>query len=196
MSPREAAKLGFDATFAKPLRRATVVDGLRALMDRSQAAGPEAAPQDDAMPATEDGKTRILLVEDNAVNQLFVNVILTRSGYRVDVASSGIEAIEMFRKLPYDVVLMDVQMPELDGLEATRRIRDQFPGRTTPIIALTANAMKGDRERCLDAGMDDYLTKPIDRAKLLDKIRHWREAGGAAGFGFDRPPRRAVGEAR
>jgi CheY-like chemotaxis protein len=105
---------------------------------------------------------RILLAEDNVVNQKLALRLLQQMGYRADLASNGLEAIECIERQPYDVVLMDVQMPEMDGLEATRRITAKWPrGQRPRIVAMTANAMQGDREECLTAGMDDYVTKPI-----------------------------------
>ena len=105
---------------------------------------------------------RILLAEDNPVNQKLAIRLLERMGYSADIANNGLEAIAAMEGSDYDVVLMDVQMPELDGLEATRRIRLRWPGSTGPrIVAMTANAMEGDREACLAAGMDDYVSKPI-----------------------------------
>ena len=103
----------------------------------------------------------MLLAEDNAVNQKLALRLLERMGYRADVANDGLEAIAALEATAYDVVLMDVQMPELDGLEATRRIRARWPDRPLRIVAMTANAMEGDREMCLAAGMDDYVSKPI-----------------------------------
>jgi CheY-like chemotaxis protein len=105
---------------------------------------------------------RILLAEDNVVNQKLALRLLQQMGYRADLASNGIEAVESVERQPYDVVLMDVQMPEMDGLEAARRITSRWQPTERPrIVAMTANAMAGDREECLAAGMDDYLTKPI-----------------------------------
>jgi CheY-like chemotaxis protein len=112
---------------------------------------------------------RLLLAEDNAINQKVALRILERMGYRADVAANGLEAVDAVRRQPYDVVLMDVQMPELDGLEATRRIvagAEDLPWRRPWIIAMTANAMQGDREICLAAGMDDYISKPIRTEQL------------------------------
>ncbi|MBM3852059.1 MAG: response regulator, partial [Verrucomicrobia bacterium] len=110
----------------------------------------------------------VLLAEDNAVNQKVALLMLSRLGYRADVAGNGIETLEAVRRQRYDIVLMDVQMPEMDGLEASRRIHGMWPTRPERpwIIAITANAMQGDREACLAAGMDDYISKPIKTEEL------------------------------
>ncbi len=114
---------------------------------------------------------RILLAEDNVVNQKLAMRILQQMGYRADLASNGIEAVESVQRQAYDVVLMDVQMPEMDGLEASRRICAMAtPGQRPRIVAMTANAMQGDREMCMDAGMDDYLTKPIRVDRLVEAL--------------------------
>jgi len=125
--------------------------------------------------------TRILLAEDNAVNQKIVIKMLEKYGVRVDAVASGKEALDALRLAPYDLVLMDVQMPEMDGYEATRMIRQgkAGPQDKLPIIALTANAMTGDRERCLDAGMSDYVTKPVHLHDLLSVIERALARGRA-----------------
>ena len=118
---------------------------------------------------------RVLVVEDNPVNQQVTIRILQKAGYRCDVASNGLEAVEAVESLPYDLVLMDCQMPEMDGFEATKVIRayEQNLPRHLPIIAMTANAMQGDREHCLDAGMDDYLSKPVKPGELIEMLEQW-----------------------
>jgi CheY-like chemotaxis protein len=118
---------------------------------------------------------RILLAEDNVVNQKLAMRLLQQMGYRADLASNGIEAIECVQRQTYDVVLMDVQMPEMDGLEAARRIVARGKPNDRPrIVAMTANAMQGDREECLAAGMDDYLTKPIRVERLVESLNQVR----------------------
>ena len=108
----------------------------------------------------------ILLAEDNTVNQKLAMRLLGNMGYTADLAVDGLQAIDALERATYDVVLMDVQMPELDGLEATRRIRARWPDRPVHIVAMTANAMAGDRDACLAAGMNDYVSKPISPAAL------------------------------
>jgi CheY-like chemotaxis protein len=114
---------------------------------------------------------RILLVDDNAVNQVVASRLLAQMGYQADLAGNGLEAVEAVERQPYDLVLMDVQMPELDGLEATRRIVERVPLEQRPwIVAMTANAMDGDREACLAAGMKGYISKPIRVDELVGAV--------------------------
>jgi CheY-like chemotaxis protein len=114
---------------------------------------------------------RILLAEDNTLNQKLALRLLERMGYRADVAANGLEVLEALQRQRYDVILMDVQMPDMDGLEASRIIVQEWPPKQRPrIIAMTANAMQGDREECLAAGMDDYLTKPIQIKALQEAL--------------------------
>jgi CheY-like chemotaxis protein len=112
-----------------------------------------------------------LLAEDNIVNQRVALRLLERLGYRVDVAGNGLEVLQALERQSYDVVLMDVQMPEMDGLEASQQISKTFrPGKKPWIIAMTANAMEGDREACLAAGMNDYLSKPVQMTALRNVL--------------------------
>jgi GAF domain-containing protein/DNA-binding response OmpR family regulator len=159
----------FAAVLAKPVKQSQLFDLLVSLLSGGAV---ERAPVD-AGAATKLGERhplRILLAEDNTVNQQLALLLLESMGYRADVASNGVEAVEAVNRLPYDLVLMDVQMPEMDGLEATRRIRADGPSPQPRIVAMTANAMQGDREACLAAGMDDYLAKPIRPEQLAAAI--------------------------
>jgi CheY-like chemotaxis protein len=169
---KEAAAEGlFAATLAKPLRQSQLFDTLVTLLGADAAPRPveKAKPTLDAQMA-ERHPLRILLAEDNVVNQKLALRLLAQMGYRADLAANGIEAVESVERQPYDLVLMDVQMPEMDGLEASRRITARYkPGERPRIVAMTANAMAGDREACLAAGMDDYLTKPI-RVEALVQV--------------------------
>ena len=164
----------FAAYLAKPLHQLHLYDTLVSLLAGKEAAKPERLAQ--ARPQIDPGlgsrhPLRILLAEDNVVNQKLALRQLQQMGYRADLAGNGIEAIECIERQVYDVVLMDVQMPEMDGLEATRRITRKLPAESRPrIVAMTANAMQGDREICLAAGMDDYLTKPIKVDQLAEAL--------------------------
>ena len=130
-----------------------------------------------ALPSLRRG--RVLVAEDNLVNQRVAAAMLAKLGQEVEVAQHGREAVERWRARPFDIVLMDCQMPEMDGFAATRAIREEEgPGRRVPIVAMTAFAMKGDRERCLDAGMDDYIAKPMPLAVLAEVLERW--VGGIA----------------
>jgi PAS domain S-box-containing protein len=160
---------GFSAQLAKPLKASQLYDALmRVLADRGVDEAPAAA---DAAGA-EISPLRILLAEDNAVNQKVALALLKNMGYRADVVWNGVEALEALERQPYDVVLMDVQMPELDGLDTARRICERWPaGRRPRIVAMTANAMQEDRDACFAAGMDDYVAKPIRPDALAEALR-------------------------
>jgi signal transduction histidine kinase/DNA-binding response OmpR family regulator len=169
----DAATL-FNARLTKPIHQSQLFDTLVNLLAHARPARPAPAPTgeggrpkiDPTMAARHP--LRILLAEDNAVNQKLAMRLLQQMGYRADLASNGIEAVESVQRQAYDVVLMDVQMPELDGLGATRRICELMaPPRRPHIVAMTANAMQGDEQMCIDAGMDDYLTKPIRVEQLV-----------------------------
>ena len=164
----------FNAYLAKPIRQSHLFDTLVSLLAHEAATKPVVSPYvkpriDPTMAARHP--LRILLAEDNAVNQKLAMRLLQQMGYRADLASNGIEAVESVQRQAYDVVLMDVQMPELDGLDATRQICALMPNGERPhIVAMTANAMQGDREMCIAAGMDDYLTKPIRVDRLVEAL--------------------------
>jgi len=143
-------------------------------------AEPAGTAEGELSPEPGVGKAGILVVEDNLINQRVVAAMLKREGYRVETAAHGGEAIERLDRFRPDLILMDVQMPVVDGLEATRRIRANPRWRQLPIIALTAHAMAGDRELCLASGMDDYLTKPVNRTQLLAAVEKHLAASASA----------------
>jgi CheY-like chemotaxis protein len=161
---RERARdLGIDGYLTKPVRRARL---LEAVADVASPADPEPV----AMSPARASGVRILVAEDNEVNQLVIETMLAKRGFAVDVANDGGEALAKLAHATYAAVFMDCQMPNVDGYEATGRIRAQErDGEHLPVIAMTAHAMAGDRERCLDAGMDDYLSKPL-RPEALDAV--------------------------
>jgi len=182
-SGAEAGQVG--AYLMKPLKPSSLFNALTAVFAGQHAASAPVAP---GKPSLDPGMAerlplRILLAEDNAVNQKLALRLLERMGYRADVAGNGLEAIAALERQPYDVILMDVQMPELDGLEATREIRRRWPGPDRPrVVAMTANAMQGDRELCLEAGMDDYVSKPINADELVRALTESSAiTGGSSG---------------
>jgi len=153
-----------------PLRKSH----LKTLLDGNDTLPVPAPPEPLAAPPTALSAMRILLVEDNLVNQRVAMAVLKKLGLTPDLASNGLEACAAAASQTYDLILMDCQMPEMDGFQATRLIRERAAGsRRVPILAMTANAMHGDRERCLEAGMDDYLAKPIAILDLKDALLRW-----------------------
>jgi signal transduction histidine kinase/DNA-binding response OmpR family regulator/HPt (histidine-containing phosphotransfer) domain-containing protein len=176
-------EIGFAAYLTKPIKRSVLYDCLATITGMRK----EATDEDSASIVTKHSitdaqkrKVRILLAEDNMINQKVALNILDKLGYRADAVANGKEAVKALEMIAYDLVLMDVQMPEMDGFEATAEIRNQQSrvcNHDIPIIAMTAHAMKGDRERCLEAGMDDYTSKPIEPKQLVEKIEKWAGIG-------------------
>jgi CheY-like chemotaxis protein len=163
----------FDAYLAKPLHQSQLFDTLVNLLAHEEAPQRAAVPARTALDPDMAGRhpLRILVADDNAVNQKLAMRLLQQMGYRADLASNGFEAVESVQRQVYDVVLMDVQMPEMDGLEAARRIVAQSPnGKRPRIVAMTANAMQSDRDLCMAAGMDDYVAKPIRVEQLVEAL--------------------------
>jgi PAS domain S-box-containing protein len=180
--PGDAARLealGFDGYLTAPLRPSQLRGCLALVLGRKEA--PRAGPVPGlvtrhTMSEARRRRIRLLLAEDNAINQLVAVKMLEKMGYRVDVVATGQEALVALQDRPYDLVLMDCQMPEMDGFEATRHIRDPQSAalnHQVPVIAMTAYAMKRDREKCLEAGMDDYLSKPVQAAQLAAVLERW-----------------------
>jgi two-component system sensor histidine kinase/response regulator len=174
----EARRAGIECYLCKPVRQFQLYEALAALMGVQR---PETSSRQgghiNLMKTKEQFERNILLAEDNPVNQDVAKTMLESFGCRVDVASNGRQALNLFEKGAYDMIFMDCQMPEMDGYEATRAIREkenlEKRATHTTIIALTAHAMKGDREQCLAAGMDDYLSKPFDRGQLRTILEKW-----------------------
>jgi signal transduction histidine kinase/CheY-like chemotaxis protein len=165
-----AAQIGFDAYLTKPIKRAALHDAIATLVgaSRAQRPLPTRPVTEHSLRELKGPRGRVLVVDDSSINQLVAVRMLEKAGCRCDVAANGLEAVSALASAPYDLVFMDCQMPEMDGFEATRRIRAQ--GRRVPIIAMTAGAMVGDRERCLEAGMDDYIAKPVQTPELYQKL--------------------------
>ena len=191
-------QIGFSAYLVKPARQSDLFDCLSTVLAGDESGdGQEPGAADrttrpivtrHAIREMRRGAIRILLAEDNITNQQVATGILTKLGLRADPVGNGAEAVSALERIPYDLVLMDVQMPLMDGLEATRRIRDPESAvlnHNVPVIAMTAHAMQGDRARCMEAGMDDYVTKPISPQILSETLTRWLPA--------DEPARPASG---
>jgi len=178
--------LGFAAYLTKPVKQSQLFDCLMVVLHRRDRAQPAVAPRivtRHALAERRKRTVRILLAEDNAVNRRVALKTLERLGYRADAVVNGAEALEALARRRYDVVLMDVQMPVMDGIEATRIIRalerEASPPQHLPIIALTAHAVKDYIDACLKAGMDDYLIKPVWRQNLIDRVDFWISQGAS-----------------
>jgi CheY-like chemotaxis protein/HPt (histidine-containing phosphotransfer) domain-containing protein len=152
-----------------------------------RATGPKAGGTETS-PVNERPRGLVLVAEDNSVNQKIILRMLQKLGYRADFVANGSEAVAAAARVPYDAVLMDCQMPEMDGFEATQRIRARRAEKKIPIIAMTAHALKGDRERCFAAGMDDYISKPVKLETIKELLEKWIPLVAAP------PPPRAEGE--
>ena len=180
---RKARESGVDIHLTKPVRRDELLGAICYALDGNNTTSLSSVPVTTPTPvvinpapdtSTMTGKQyRLLLAEDNLVNQQIALAMLKPLNLVIQVAGNGTLAVAAVRDAHFDLVLMDCQMPELDGFAAARQIREQFPHRKLPIVALTANAMEGDRQRCIDAGMDDYLTKPFKREQLLQIVGKW-----------------------
>jgi PAS domain S-box-containing protein len=177
------AEVGFSGSINKPVRHLELLDVLGLALSTPEASVRSMVTHHTAREASPNfsaRKVRILLVEDNITNQQVLLGILQKMGLTADAVADGLEAVKVLEMVPYDLVFMDVQMPEMDGYEATRRIRKREKEenrknirRKIPIIALTAHAMAGDREKCLDAGMDDYLSKPVKPSEVAAVVSRW-----------------------
>ncbi|MBI2299217.1 MAG: response regulator [Armatimonadetes bacterium] len=185
-------QIGFAAYLTKPVREGQLQACLAAVLARAPKAEDQSAEPlvtRHSLAERERRRTRVLVAEDNITNQKVAVRLLERLGYRADAVANGYEAVRALEQIPYDLVLMDCQMPEMDGFEATARVRDPASAvrdHRVPIIALTANAMQGDRELCLAAGMDGYLSKPVQAEALQTVVERWiRRDEPAAGDPVD-----------
>jgi len=170
--PQARSAEDFNVQLTKPVRASQLYNALLGIFTDPEPIAPMAAVDEEVL---ETSSLRILLAEDNSVNQKVALRILEKLGYRADVASNGLEALEALERESYDVVLMDVQMPEMDGLDASRRICARWPAESRPrIVAMTANAMIEDREACFAAGMDDYIAKPVSPEALAEALSRAR----------------------
>ncbi|OPX22954.1 MAG: hypothetical protein B1H02_05515 [Candidatus Latescibacteria bacterium 4484_107] len=175
---QQCKAIGFFAMLTKPVRQSRLYNVLMEAMSAGAPAEvevPESTPESETTPTIEsgaNGRPRILLAEDNAINQKLAILLLEKKGWRVAAASDGKEALQALESESFDLILMDVQMPIMGGFEATEAIRkkENGTGAHIPIVAMTANAMKGEREKCLEAGMDDYVAKPINAKELYATI--------------------------
>jgi CheY-like chemotaxis protein len=183
----ELRSVGINACLVKPAKQSClfncIADALGA--ERATAESPVVAKENSGVPLVPH-KGRILLAEDNTINQDVALGQLERLGYTADVVANGRDALESLSRVSYDIVLMDCMMPEMDGYEATKRIREserQNGKKRLHIIAMTANAMQGDRDKCIAAGMDDYVSKPVQLAELRRAIEKWKGNGSASANG-------------
>jgi PAS domain S-box-containing protein len=173
----EASKIGFAAYLTRPIEHFQILDCITTVLGKTKGmTGDRPKPTLVTCHTLVEAKKhkRILVVEDNAVNQKFALRLLDKLGYRADTVANGKEAVETLEMVPYDIVLMDIQMPEMDGYETTKVIRDpqsKVRDHDIPIIAMTANAMEGDRKNCLEAGMNEYIPKPVRTNSLLQVIK-------------------------
>jgi two-component system sensor histidine kinase/response regulator len=186
-SPPEASRMpaGVSGLIARPVQSAQLLDALMSALGMQRDAPAEVLS--DALPPLRDNRPlNILLAEDNPINQTLALRLLERLGHHVELAGNGVEAVALSARQRFDVILMDVQMPQMGGLEATRHIRAQDGERHTPIIAMTAHAMAGDREKCIEAGMDSYISKPVQVPALLRALDE--ALGPSAAPPASRPP--------
>ena len=170
--------IGFAGYLSKPVRREQLRRCLETVLSYSEEPSTANRPlvTSHILGEQRQGSRRILVVEDNPVNRKVARGMIEKMGFSVEMACNGQEALEALRGSTFDLVIMDCQMPEMDGYEATARLRDPAYGTLSsnvPVIAMTANAMKGDREKCLKAGMDDYVSKPVSPPELAAAIERW-----------------------
>jgi two-component system sensor histidine kinase/response regulator len=173
IDPAILQQAGIGQWLTKPVRSSELYDRLMRLMAPREGGVRNGQAGSRGRPAPASSKGKILVVEDNALNQLVAEGVVSRLGYEVHSVPNGAEAVAAVQSNDYSAVLMDCHMPVMDGFAATQQIRQRENGRRTPIIAMTAGALSEDRERCLAAGMDDYVSKPVDLEALEDALDRW-----------------------
>jgi len=193
----ESFKAGIAGYLTKPIRPSQLYDCLATVMGApaepiAGASPPPLVTRHTLKEARSRRRRRILVADDNETNQMVAVRMLQRLGYEADVAANGLDVVEALTRIPYNVVLMDCQMPEMDGFEATRTIRlsESSHGGRVPIVAMTANAMQGDRERCIETGMDDYISKPVKLEELSRVLERWLEERDERGAAREATPAR------
>ena len=175
MGPRPTLPAGLEtvAILTKPLKPRMLLSTLQKLEIKPLPAAPEVGKPAAPVAEAPGGGTRLLLAEDNLVNQKVAMSMLKRMGWQTHLARNGLEAVEAMEKEDFRVILMDMQMPSMDGLEATRLIRTHPAGKNIPILAMTASAFDNDRQRCLEVGMNDFISKPVEPERLFAVLLHW-----------------------
>jgi len=186
-----AGEKHFHAVLSKPMKPSQLYDCLISTFTGAAQRRPRSVARQIDRGTAARQPLRILLVEDNPVNQMVATRMCEKLGYRIDVVGNGLEALAAVNQIPYDTLLMDVHMPEMDGLEATRRIRQVIPAERRPwIVAMTASAMESDRQACIAAGMDDHTPKPVTMESLEAALtRAWKAKGLVVGELHHRKPR-------
>ncbi len=168
--------MGIARILTKPAKSSALCEAIVRVLDRNPQSDEPIFPHPNTITFSQQYPLRILVAEDNTVNQRVAALLLGKLGYKIECAANGIEVLAAFSRQPFDLIFMDVQMPEMDGLECARRLSALYPPATRPwIIAMTANAMQGDREHCIEAGMDDYVSKPIRNAAVTQALNRAHE---------------------
>jgi CheY-like chemotaxis protein len=172
--PAVARELGIGQYLTKPVRQSQLYDSLITTLNITGTSGNKEAPAAEGKNDTPSPRPeRILIAEDNRINQKVVQGLLKKFGFNTEIANNGREALELTQQHHYDLLFMDCQMPEMDGYEATHQIRQHLKSDTLPIVAMTANAMDGDMEKCLACGMNDYISKPLKIAEMKAMLDKW-----------------------
>jgi PAS domain S-box-containing protein len=179
LEPEDLKAVGIEACVLKPVQQARLLERLSEVLSGSLSKWVETVNASGMLPRMSPVSrmpVNILVAEDNRINQMVALGLLQKMGYAADLACNGLEVLVAMKKTPYDIIFMDCQMPELDGYETTRRIRSEQRVHVPRVIAMTANAIRGEEERCLDAGMDDYLSKPVRMEELRNTLERWLPA--------------------